>query len=416
MAEGDLRWKYNFGTKQYSGIITDSNGVVYFGTGNFPANNYIYAINPDGTLKWRYAAGARVWSGLALSNDESIVYCGCNREYLCGIYTATGLLKFNYTHSANALMSGIAVDSSDKIYFGNANELVSLNYDGTLNWAGYGPLFSDLTIKNNKLYCVFESGNLFKINLDGSEVWHTSTAAVTYGSGVPIAADGTIYFGGLNNYAYAINPDGTTKWSYDAGGNIDAAIAIGSNNNIWFGISGEVYKIMVLRPSDGSLVWDYTLSSKMGSGYSGTTGLVLNSNNIIYTGCWDDKLYAINSDGTLRWSYTTGGNIESGIAFSPSEDTVYFASHDGYLYAIEAITCGKISVGDKVFLLPIGNFFGNVVALKSDVFATSDRAFLASLDEKKDLKLAFKSCTAAVNDKVICLPIEGLKENIVALR
>ena len=335
--EGDLKWKYNFGTKQYSGIIVDSNGVIYFGTGNFPGNNHIYAINSDGTLKWRYPVRARVWSGLALSNDESAVYCGDDDGYLYGIYTATGLLKFDYQNSPNALESGIVVDSSDKIYYGNANEIVSLNYDGTLNWqqVAYGPFFSELTIKDSKLYGVNETGNLYKLNLsDGSEVWHTTTGAWTYGSGVPIAPDGTIYFGGLNNIAYAINPDGSTKWSHDAAGNIDAAIAIGSNGNIWFGISGEVYKIMVLQPSDGSLVWDYSLSSKMGSGYSGTTGLALDSNDVIYTGCWDNKLYALNTDGTLRWSYITGGDVRSGIAFSPSEDIVYFASHDGYLYAV----------------------------------------------------------------------------------
>lgn len=80
------------------------------------------------------------------------------------------------------------------------------------------------------------------------------------------------------------------------------------------------------------------------------------------------------------------------------------------------VVCGKIAIGDKVFLLPIGNFFGDVVALKSGGISINDKTFLASLDEKKELKLAFKNCTAAVNDKVICLPIEGMKENIVAIR
>ena len=334
---GDLKWKYNFGTVQESGIIVDSNGVVYFGTEAFNPG-HIYAINSDGTLKWQYAVREAVWSGLALSNDESVVYAGDDDGYLYGIYTATGLLKFDYQNSPNAIESGIVVDNNDKIYYGNTNEVVSLNYDGTLNWqqAGYGPLWSQISIKDSYLYAAFVTGNLYKLNLsDGLEVWHTTTGAWTYGSGVPIAPDGTIYFGGLNNIAYAINPDGTTKWSHDASGNIDSAIAIGSNGNIWFGISWEVNKVMVLRPSDGALVWDYALPDSMGSGYSGTTGLALDSNDIVYVGCWDNKLYAINSDGTLGWSYTTGGNIESGIAFSLSEDTVYFASHDGFLYALE---------------------------------------------------------------------------------
>ena len=339
MVDGDFKWRYDFGTVQHSGIIVDSNGVIYFGTEIPHAASYIYAINSDGTLKWRYLARSGMYSGLALSNDESVVYVGDTDDgYLYGIYTATGLLKFDYNYSPNALMSGIAVDSSDKIYYGTANELVSLNYDGTLNWeqAAFGPLFSELTIKDDKLYCVFESGNLYKLNLsDGSEVWHTTTGGVAYSTGVRIAADGTVYYGGIDNIAYAINPDGSTKWSHDAAGNADAAIRIGSNGNIWFGIGWEVDKVMVLRPSDGALVWDYPLPDQIGSTWSGTTGLNLDSNDIIYAGCWDNKLYAINSDGSFRWSYTTGGDVRSGIAFSPSEDTLYFASHDGYLYALE---------------------------------------------------------------------------------
>jgi len=88
------------------------------------------------------------------------------------------------------------------------------------------------------------------------------------------------------------------------------------------------------------------------------------------------------------------------------------------IYELSTRPCGKVEVGDEVILLPIGNMFGNVVALKSFIFREgySQKAFLPSLDEKVALKLAFRSCRAKTNDKVICLPIEGMKENIVALR
>jgi len=417
MAEGDLRWRYDTGSEICSGIVVGSDGVIYFGT-DWPCK--IIALNPDGSLKWEYATRNSIWGGLALSNDESVVYGGCNDDYLYGIYTATGLLKFSYD-SGYTIKSGIAVDDNDKIYFGNANEIQSLNFDGTLNWLRYhGASYSQFSIRSNYLYAVVLAGNLYKLNLsDGSEVWHTTTAASTYGSGVPIAADGTIYFGGLNNIAYAINPDGTTKWSHDAGGNIDSAIGIGSNGNIWFGVTWEVNKVMVLRPSDGALVWDYPLPNLMGSGYD-TTGLALDSNDIVYVGCWDNKLYAINSDGSLRWTYTTGNNVESGIAFSPNEDTVYFGSNDGYLYAIEKLpappSCGIVAVGDKVMLCPIGNRYGNTVALKSGKAAVTDKALIASLNNQAALKLDFRNCNAKQNDKVVCVSLNGVKKNILGLR
>jgi len=117
------------------------------------------------------------------------------------------------------------------------------------------------------------------------------------------------------------------------------------------------------------------------------------------------------NDNSSKEAVGDGSRLHIGFGIS-TRSVLQFAEEGTPL----CIVCGKVAVGDKVFLLPIGNFFGNVVALKSDIFSTSDKAFLASLDEKKDLKLAFKSCTAKTNDKVICLPIEGMKENIVALR
>jgi len=99
-------------------------------------------------------------------------------------------------------------------------------------------------------------------------------------------------------------------------------------------------------------------------------------------------------------------------------DIVWVCDESNHFWELSGKTCGKIEVGDKVILLPIGNMFGNVVALKSFIFREgySQKAFLPSLDEKVALKLAFRSCRAKTNDKVICLPIEGMKENIVALR
>lgn len=52
MAEGDLRWRYDAGVPlKYSDIITDSNGIIYFGAANnFAANSKIIALNPDELL------------------------------------------------------------------------------------------------------------------------------------------------------------------------------------------------------------------------------------------------------------------------------------------------------------------------------------------------------------------------------
>ena len=416
MAEGDLKWKYNAGSQIASGIIVGSDGVIYFGD----RYDGIFALNSDGTLKWKYnTPSTRIESGTALSNDESVVYFGGNNSEIYAIYTATGNLKWVYdTSPTSYIQSGILVDSNDNIYYGCGDGIAaSLTYAGNLRWEVKDTTenYAGLLIQGSYLYAAAYSG-LHKLQLsNGAEIWNHYDSQSGDGTGISVDNGGTICYGG-NGYFYGVNPsDGSEKWKYAIGNYGCTANAVGSNGNIWFvDCNGANTKLIVLD-SDGNLVWDYNIPNWVGSGV-GTSGLALDANNRAYVGCYDNKLYAINSSGVLDWTYTTGDKVLSGIAFNSAQDTVYFGSDDGYLYAIEIKECGKIAVGDKVFLLPIGNFFGDIVALKSDVFATSDKAFLASLDEKKDLKLAFKSCTAAVNDKVICLPIEGMKENIVALR
>ena len=423
MAEGDLRWKYNAGGVIRSGVIIDSNGVIYFGN----ESGNVFAVNSDGTLKWKFTGyyGGSPYgefsAGIVLSNDESVVY-GIDAGWkVYAIYTATGNEKWNYSAKTPGY-SGIVIDTNDNLYIGGwccVDGLFSLDSGGNLRWTlGGDECHSGHAIgkSNTVIYYLDVDFGLREVALsDGTINWlHSGITWGCYGTGISIASDGTIYYADCS-YFYAVNPDGSAKWNFSIGGSSGTNNVVGSNSNIWFvDRNGTSSKIYVVNPS-GSEVWHYGIPNWIGSGFA-ATGLVLDSNDTVFAGCHDYKLYAINSDGGLRWTYTSGNKIQSGITFSSSEDTVYFGCDDGYLYAIESVSCGKISVGDKVFLLPIGNFFGDVVALKSDVFATSDKAFLASLDEKKDLKLAFKSCTAAVNDKVICLPIEGMKENIVALR
>jgi hypothetical protein len=48
---------------------------------------------------------------------------------------------------------------------------------------------------------------------------------------------------------------------------------------------------------------------------------------------FDNKLYALNPDGTLKWSYATGNYVYSSPAIG-SDGTIYVASFDNNLYAI----------------------------------------------------------------------------------
>jgi hypothetical protein len=95
--------------------------------------------------------------------------------------------------------------------------------------------------------------------------------------------DGTIYIGSSDTYLYAINPDGTLKWSYQTGNEIRSSPAIGA---------------------DGT----------------------------IYVGSFDNYLYAIKPYGSLKWKSLTNGSVYCSPVIG-TDGTLYIGSNDGYLYA-----------------------------------------------------------------------------------
>lgn len=334
MGEGNLRWRYDAGNAIESGLVVGTDGVIYFGTNA----SQIIALYSDGTLKWEFAAEDPVYGALALSNDESVVYV-CEEWRLVAINTTTGILEWSYYPPfAGGLYGGVIVDINDNIYFAEAIKgVVSVDKNGNFRWEYGNESESGFAIgkSNTVIYYMDIYDSLYELALlDGAMNWnYQGPTWGGRGTGIQIDGDGAIYYGEYGHF-YAVNPDGTEKWRYPIANYAGTNNAIGTNGNIWFVDNNAANTKLIVLDPDGNLVWDYALPNWIGSS-SDTTGLALDSNDIVYVGCYDYKLYAINQDGTPRWSYTAGHRIESGIAFSPAEDTVYFGSDDGYLYAVE---------------------------------------------------------------------------------
>ncbi|AAM07053.1 PKD domain-containing protein [Methanosarcina acetivorans] len=122
----------------------------------------------------------------------------------------------------------------------------------------------------------------------GNVVWTFNAGGSLQYNSPAIGADGTIYTGSCGTHEfYAINPNGTLKWTFRVG---------------------------------------YTWQRFYGSPAIGTDGT-------IYTGNRDGNLYALNPDGTLKWSYATANDIFKSPTIGP-DGTIYIASCDGYLHAV----------------------------------------------------------------------------------
>ncbi|WP_011308636.1 PKD domain-containing protein [Methanosarcina barkeri] len=113
-------------------------------------------------------------------------------------------------------------------------------------------------------------------------------------------------------------------WTYTATKQISSSPAIGTDGTIYIGSYDN--KLYALN-SDGTLKWSYTTGNRISSspaiGVDGT----------VYIGSYDKNIYALNPDGTLKWSYTTGNRISCSPAIG-TDGTVYIGSNDKYLYGL----------------------------------------------------------------------------------
>lgn len=145
-------------------------------------------------------------------------------------------------------------------------------------------------------------------------------------TGPVIAADGTVYVANTDHELYAINPDGSLRWSYDTG-SIMTSPAIGADGTLYCGTLDPYNELLALNP-DGSFKAWYPLGDVVRD--SPTVG----PDGIVYAGSDYGLLLAIDPDGDQDWSYNTYG---SGVSSSPAlgpDGTVYFGTYDEKLYAI----------------------------------------------------------------------------------
>ena len=225
-----------------------------------------------------------------------------------------------------------------------------------------------------------------------TESWHFLTGNWVVSSPA-VSDDGTVYVGSIDHYLYATDSQGKKKWSVELAGPVISSPLI-SGENIYVTAAslsslstsdmnatgtGYLYKIS----TSGSKSILYTFPGIVG------TSPVVDSNGVVYVGCLDRKMYAINQDGTKKWSFMTGGRIGSSPSLSSDESTLYFGSEDGYLYALNT------SNGSEKW-----RFKTQSAIISSPAIDASGTIYIGSLDNcvyavKKDGTLAWKYDTGS---------------------
>lgn len=329
-------WSYALPDKvAYSGPAIADDGTIYIACDYTTRNTLTYetspenvfAINPNNTLKWQghVNEGAlqdkvdQIISSPSVNADGTVYISGHYGRRVHRFNAATGDTLRTFYMNSRVRYSAPAFASNGEVYIMTRNN----NDRGARNFS------LDLTTQN----WIFETGTDFNC--------------------VPaIASDGTIYAIATNDNIYAINPDGTQKWSatYGSGGYASSAIALADDGTIYASAKLNSAGDGVLKaynPADGTEKWSVTFTGENAE----KGGPAVAADGTVYLGNAGGKMQAFNpANGAILWTYTAGAAIEVVPAID-NLGRLYFGDTSGMFYVLnsdgtEAYT--PLSLGTKI--------------------------------------------------------------------
>lgn len=253
---GNILWGFPTGgpvtTKPAVGTVGASTGIVYFGSDD----GTFRAVNSSGILEWFFTPlglpAQPFRSSPAISPSGGTVYFGSNNGNFYARNAGTGAIVWTPSVAgAGAYLSSPVVGSDGTVFVGNDNGRIYA-FDGPTGavlWSfdTGAPVRSSpaLSSDGSRIYIGSENDILFALNAsNGAEAWRFTGASGDIDSGIQVDASGHIYFGSDDDNVYALYPDGTLKWSFTTGGNVEVKPAVKGDGTVYAGSSdGQLYSI-----------------------------------------------------------------------------------------------------------------------------------------------------------------------------
>jgi outer membrane protein assembly factor BamB len=264
---GSIAWKFVLpDLDQFTAApIVADDGTILIGC----SNDFVYALNSDGTVKWADSVGSQVWATGALGADGT-----------------------SYFQTADSCVIALRPDDSTRWTFdsigGNSSPVIGV--DGTV-------------------YFVNQEGVVHSVDpSNGSPKW--TYPLTNAGSTQPPAIDPS------RNVLYVVSDAGLLQsidlttggggWSDSAGQDASAPV-VGPDGSIFIGGGGRLTKF---SPDDDRL-WTFTPPM---SGVVSTPAITVDGYLYVLVVAFKkrlalqaaDSLYAVNPDGTRRWACGLG--------------------------------------------------------------------------------------------------------------
>jgi len=278
------------GYVMWSELIAVADGKVFAGS----RGSIVSCLSEDaGEVLWQF--GANVSSSSAFKNPPEFavvdgkVFTTGDGFYVLNAANGTLLWEYRDYYSTPSFVKKWAV-ADDRVFAGgwsnSSDNLFCFNADnGAILWQRPMSVNSPPIVDNDRVFVWnYDNGSsvLCLNEFTGLPAWEFDVGSTIF---QPTVADGLLLFGASNGNFYALNEEGTLKWSYESKhlvSNYPAAAApIVANNKVIVGY--EASYVTVLTLLDGQLVWRTPLSANVGSLEISSSSLYVTSGTNLYS-------------------------------------------------------------------------------------------------------------------------------------
>lgn len=335
-------WK-GFGALRSSPVI-GPDGTIYQGTGTkFCAIDPTNIAVPQ---KWcTEMTGTVVLANPGLGVDPTDGtkirgYIG-GRDNKLHAFDQNGMQLWTFTVGIDGDVQTAPVFGSDgSIFFGGVTRIHSLDKFGNLQWVqglnSYVYTASPVLAPNGRLYVATLTGTMYAFapsGMNANPKWELNLQGNVRFAAPAVGPDGTVYIGTRDGLVAVQDNDtsASIKWTFPMGGRGAVSIpAIDTDGTLYIGGQGSQAgagaTFFAINPN-GTEKWSYST----GKFFRGSP--VLDGAGRIYTTSGRYVMAFDDGGGPPLWTYQTGRNIYASPALA-ADGTLWVGSGDRWLYAI----------------------------------------------------------------------------------
>jgi len=380
---GDLKWKRDFGMNIFSHVMNiDKDSSIYITSTHYDS---LYSINRyNGNLNWKVSYdGGFTASSPIFSPDGTTIYIAGHDNYLYAL-NLDGSLKWRFSYGPVSVIP--LVDNDGNIYvIGKVDSvgLHSISPEGEIRWSynfanwisGYSLLDFVTMDKNGNIYfhCWINTNQQSKItsvDYEGNFRWEYSFKQPGEEIAVPLIcdADGTVYCGSTwGYYYYAISSEGELLWKLPLNGyQVDNSGAIGSDGTLYIGthlgslVTGQEKTLIAIRDTVTSVgnenqnIFGFKLEQNYPNPFNPTTKIEFTIPTLPYTSPYQGEGIRERLFVTLKIYDILGREIAT-VVNEEKQPGNYSVSFNGsnlpsgmYVYSLKV---NKFLVNKKMILL-----------------------------------------------------------------